>query len=234
MITDHEKQILTIFDSISGRYDLLNRIISFGCHQSWRRTATSQVNIQPGYFILDLCCGTCDWSIELADFVGPSGKVVGLDFSTEMLKLGAKKIKESKKRNISLVLANAINIPFVDNTFDVVTVAYGLRNVENCRQVLGEIYRVLKPKGSIVCLETSQPTMLPARILFRIYFRLIMPVIGKIVSNNYAAYAWLSKSTFAFSEKSKLALWFEQAGFQQVRIKQLCGGVAALYSGRKG
>lgn len=144
----------------------MNSVISFQQHIKWRKDTMKRMNVKPGSKALDVCCGTADWTIALADAVGPTGDVTGLDFSQNMLNVGVEKVKELGLKQVKLVHGNAMELPFPDNSFDYATIGFGLRNVPDYLQVLKEMRRVVKPGGIVVCLETSQPTLIGYRQLY--------------------------------------------------------------------
>lgn len=176
-----EERVHSVFEKIYGNYDKMNSVISFQQHLRWRKDTMKKMNVQKGSKALDVCCGTADWSIALAEAVGESGKVIGLDFSKNMLKIGEGKIKDRKLKQVELVHGNAMELPFADNSFDYVTIGFGLRNVPDYLQVLKEMHRVAKPGGIAVCLETSQPTLFGYKQAYYFYFRFIMPMFGKLL-----------------------------------------------------
>ena len=229
MSIKHEVEIKHFFEQIAHRYDLMNSLISFRQHRRWRKQTMKKMAVQPGQIVLDLCCGTCDWTIALAEAVGPEGKVIGLDFSQRMLAQGRAKIVQANLQNVELICGNALNLPFNNDFFDYVTIGFGLRNVQNYQQVIKEMYRVLKPGGSAVCLETSQPALPIYKQMYRLYFKYVMPILGKLVTNNFAAYDWLQESTFKFLSKAELAELFAANGFSQVAVYPFAGGVAAAH-----
>ncbi|RLQ95096.1 demethylmenaquinone methyltransferase [Falsibacillus albus] len=226
-----EQRVHHVFEKIYDNYDKMNSVISFQQHKRWRKDTMRQMGVNQGASALDVCCGTADWTIALADKAGKSGKVVGLDFSENMLKIGKEKVKDYPQ--IELVHGNAMELPFEDNTFDYVTIGFGLRNVPDYLTVLKEMNRVLKPGGIAVCLETSQPTMFGYKQLYYLYFRYIMPVFGKLFAKSYNEYSWLQESARDFPGMQELADMFEDAGFKQVRFKPYSGGVAAMHMGQK-
>jgi demethylmenaquinone methyltransferase / 2-methoxy-6-polyprenyl-1,4-benzoquinol methylase len=228
-----EQRVHNVFEKISDNYDKMNSVISFQQHIKWRKDTMKKMNVQPGSKALDVCCGTADWTIALADAVGPDGKVVGLDFSRNMLKVGVEKIKELGLKQVELVHGNAMELPFPDNSFDYVTIGFGLRNVPDYLQVLKEMQRVVKPGGIVVCLETSQPTLIGYKQLYYFYFRFIMPMFGKLLAKSYNEYAWLHESARDFPGMRELARMFEQAGLTEVKYKPYSGGAAAVHIGKK-
>ncbi|WP_433958615.1 demethylmenaquinone methyltransferase [Cytobacillus horneckiae] len=228
-----EERVHNVFEKIYGNYDKMNSVISFQQHLRWRKDTMKRMDVQPGSKALDVCCGTGDWSIALSEAVGEIGKVVGLDFSKNMLKIGEEKVKEQGIKNIELVHGNAMELPFPDNSFDYVTIGFGLRNVPDYMQVLKEMHRVVKPGGIAVCLETSQPTLFGFKQGYYLYFRYIMPLFGKIFAKSFNEYAWLHESAKDFPGMKELAAMFEKAGFADVKYKPYTGGVAAVHIGKK-
>ncbi|MEH7331382.1 demethylmenaquinone methyltransferase [Neobacillus drentensis] len=228
-----EQRVHHVFEKISDSYDKMNSVISFQQHIKWRQDTMKKMNVQPGSKALDVCCGTADWTIALAEAVGPSGEVTGLDFSQNMLNVGIEKVKQLKLNQVKLIHGNAMELPFEDDSFDYVTIGFGLRNVPDYLQVLKEMHRVVKPGGIAVCLETSQPTLIGYRQLFYFYFRFIMPVFGKLFAKSYKEYSWLQESARDFPGMKELARMFEQAGFNDVMYKSYSGGAAAVHIGKK-
>jgi demethylmenaquinone methyltransferase / 2-methoxy-6-polyprenyl-1,4-benzoquinol methylase len=228
-----EERVHGVFEKIYQNYDQMNSVISFQRHKAWRRETMKRMNVKPGQKALDVCCGTADWSIALSEAVGPKGSVTGLDFSQNMLKIGQQKIEDLGLQNIDLIHGNAMKLPFEDNSFDFVTIGFGLRNVPDYLQVLKEMNRVLKPGGKAVCLETSQPTLPIFKQFFTIYFRYIMPMFGKIFAKSYKEYSWLQESARDFPGMVELEKMFQTAGFIQVEVKAFTGGVAAMHLGVK-
>jgi demethylmenaquinone methyltransferase/2-methoxy-6-polyprenyl-1,4-benzoquinol methylase len=224
----------SVFESIAHEYDKMNNVISFGSHIAWRNYTMRQMNIQPGQAAIDVACGTCDWTIALAHAVGKEGRVVGLDFSQNMLDVGAYKVaREGVSGVVELVNGDAMKLPYADNTFDYATIGFALRNVPDIQTVLNEMTRVVKPGGKVVSLEVSKPPFLPYRKLFYLYFYKILPLIAKLVVNKYEEYAWLPQSLTNFPDSKELARMFQQAGLDPVQVKLFMGGVAALHIGTK-
>lgn len=155
-----EERVHNVFEKIYNQYDSMNSIISFQQHRLWRKDVMRRMNVRRGDCVLDLCCGTGDWTMTLADAVGKDGKVIGLDFSENMLSVGIKKKLARRVKQVEFQHGNAMELPYENDSFDFVTIGFGLRNVPDYRQVLKEMYRVVKPGGKVVCLETSQPTNL--------------------------------------------------------------------------
>ena len=228
-----EERVHHVFEKIYKNYDKMNSVISFKRHTAWRKDTMKRMNVQQGNTALDVCCGTGDWTLALADAVGTTGEVKGLDFSENMLSVGIEKVRAQNRKNVELIHGNAMDLPFEDNSFDFVTIGFGLRNVPDYKQVLKEMYRVVKPGGKVVCLETSQPTMFGFRQMYFLYFGHIMPLLGKVFAKSYDEYAWLHESAKDFPGMKELKEMFEEVGFKQVEVKAYTGGVAAMHLGVK-
>ncbi|UKK98266.1 MULTISPECIES: demethylmenaquinone methyltransferase [Brevibacillus] len=233
-MNEKAEYVHSVFESIANDYDKMNNVISFGSHIAWRNYTMKQMNIQPGHTALDVACGTADWTIALAKAVGKEGNVVGLDFSQNMLDVGAYKVANAGVgNNVKLVNADAMNLPYEDHTFDFVTIGFALRNVPDVQQVLNEMARVVKPGGKVVSLEVSKPPFIPYRKLFYLYFYKILPFIAKLTVNKYEEYAWLPQSLTNFPDSRELASMFQKAGLDPVQVKLFMGGVSALHIGTK-
>lgn len=224
-----EERVHHVFEKISAKYDQMNSVISFNRHHAWRKDVMKRMAVTSGSSALDVCTGTGDWAISLAEHTGDQGKVIGLDFSKNMLKVANEKLEASQMDQLSFIYGNAMELPFSDNTFDYVTIGFGLRNVPDYKQVLRELYRVTRPGGITVCLETSQPTLPVYRQLFYFYFRFIMPLFGRLFAKSYQEYAWLHESAKEFPDKHTLKKMFLDAGFSKVDIKSYSGGAAAMH-----
>lgn len=231
MAKTKEQRVHEVFESISGNYDTMNSVISFKMHVLWRKDVMKRMQVTNGAKVLDVCCGTADWTIALAEATGPTGDVTGLDFSENMLSVGHKKVASYPQ--ITLMQGNAMALPFEDNTFDYVTIGFGLRNVPDYMQVLSEMYRVVKPGGLVVCLETSQPELPVYRQAFRMYFKYIMPAFGKVFAKSYDEYSWLQESANDFPGMTQLARMFATTGFERIEFKPYSGGAAAGHFGYK-
>lgn len=226
-----EQHVHEVFEKISDNYDSMNSVISFQQHKIWRKDTMKAMNVQKGDTALDVCCGTADWTIAIAQETGESGKVIGLDFSQNMLNVGKEKVKHISQ--IELIQGNAMELPFEDNSFDFVTIGFGLRNVPDYKQVLQEMNRVVKPGGMVVCLETSHPESKLFNGVFRLYFRFIMPIFGKIFAKSYKEYSWLQESAKDFPNRAALTKLFEDVGLVNVKSKPYSGGSAARHIGYK-
>ncbi|MFB1050491.1 demethylmenaquinone methyltransferase [Paraliobacillus sp. JSM ZJ581] len=228
-----EERVHHVFEKIYQRYDCMNSIISFNRHKAWRKDVMKKMKVKRGSSALDVCCGTGDWTFALAEQSGRSGKIIGLDFSENMLSIAKDKHNNQIQPQLSFIQGNAMQLPFESNTFDFVTIGFGLRNVPDYQQVLNEMARVVKPGGKVVCLETSQPTLPIFRQLYYFYFKFIMPTFGKVMAKSYKEYAWLHESAKNFPGKNKLKKMFEDAGLTAVEVKSYTGGVAAMHMGKK-
>ncbi|MGZ4030627.1 MAG: demethylmenaquinone methyltransferase [Tumebacillaceae bacterium] len=229
-----EEKVHYVFERIAKNYDLMNSVLSAGFHKRWRKITMRRMNIQPGQAAIDVCAGTGDWTISLAQAVGKEGKVVGLDFSQEMLKYSFPKIEAAGvERQTSMIYGNAMDLPYEEDTFHHATIGFALRNVPDVRKVLSEMMRVVKPGGQVVSLELSKPVWKPFRALYFFYFYKILPMIGNIASRDSVSYSWLPESLTNFPDQQALKKIFEDVGMTDVRVWNFFGGICALHIGRK-
>ncbi|GAA3726515.1 MULTISPECIES: bifunctional demethylmenaquinone methyltransferase/2-methoxy-6-polyprenyl-1,4-benzoquinol methylase UbiE [Flavobacterium] len=227
-----KEQVTQMFDTISGNYDNLNRVISFGIDVKWRKKVLKIVSDKKPKVILDIATGTGDLAILMAQT--NAEKIVGLDISAGMLEVGKKKVEEKKLSNvIELVLGDSENMPFEDNYFDAITVGFGVRNFENLEKGFAEILRVLKPNGVFVILETSVPNKFPYKQGYNFYSKNILPLIGKLFSKDNDAYGYLSESAAAFPYGEALNNILRKTGFIDVVAMPQTFGVATIYSASK-
>lgn len=231
--TGKKRQVEEMFDNIAPSYDFLNHLLSVNIDKLWRRKATKLLRPLNPQSILDVATGTGDFAIELMKL--KPKEIVGVDISEGMLEVGRKKMKE---RNLSAIIslqkADSEQLPFTDNRFDAVTVAFGVRNFENLRAGLQEMHRVIKPGGKAVILEFSKPTAFPVKQLFGFYFKYILPVIGRLFSSDKRAYTYLPESVQAFPEGAAFVKLMEECGYKAVECKILTFGIASIYTGVKG
>jgi demethylmenaquinone methyltransferase/2-methoxy-6-polyprenyl-1,4-benzoquinol methylase len=227
-----KEQVAQMFDTISGNYDNLNRVISFGIDIKWRKKVLKIVSDSKPKNILDIATGTGDLAIMMAET--NAEKIIGLDISAGMLEVGNKKIREKKLVDrIELVLGDSEKMPFEDNYFDAITVSFGVRNFENLEKGFSEILRVLKPNGVFVILETSVPDKTPYKEGYRFYSKNILPIIGKLFSKDNSAYGYLSESAAAFPYGEALNNILKKIGFIDVVAMPQTFGVATIYSASK-
>jgi demethylmenaquinone methyltransferase/2-methoxy-6-polyprenyl-1,4-benzoquinol methylase len=227
-----KEQVAKMFDTISGNYDNLNRVISFGIDIKWRKKVLQLVAKSNPKTILDIATGTGDLAILLAKT--DAAKIIGLDISSGMLQVGVKKIADKNLSNtIEMILGDSENMPFADNSFDAITVAFGIRNFETLEKGLTEIVRVLKPNGVFVILETSVPDKTPYRQGYNFYSKNILPIIGKLFSKDDVAYGYLSESAAAFPYGEALNNILKNVGFIDVIAMPQTFGVATIYSASK-
>ncbi|MET0759119.1 MAG: bifunctional demethylmenaquinone methyltransferase/2-methoxy-6-polyprenyl-1,4-benzoquinol methylase UbiE [Flavobacterium sp.] len=227
-----KEQVAQMFDTISGNYDGLNRVISFGIDVKWRKKVLQLVADTNPKTILDIATGTGDLAILMTNT--NAEKIIGLDISAGMLEVGRKKIEAKKLSDkIEMILADSENMPFEDNTFDAITVAFGVRNFENLEKGLSEILRVLKPNGIFVILETSVPEKTPFKQGYKFYSENILPLIGKLFSKDNSAYQYLSESASVFPYGEALNNILRKIGFIDVVAKPQTFGVATIYSASK-
>jgi demethylmenaquinone methyltransferase / 2-methoxy-6-polyprenyl-1,4-benzoquinol methylase len=227
-----KEQVARMFDNISHRYDFLNHFLSMGIDKAWRKKAISLLESSRPALILDVATGTGDFAIQALS-LNPD-KVFGIDISEGMLEVGRKKIRErSLGDKIELQKGDSENLPFEENKFDAVTVAFGVRNFENLEKGLREIFRVLKPGGKLVVLEFSRPRTFPMKQAYNFYFKVILPRIGRFVSSDKSAYTYLPESVEAFPDGANFLRILESVGFKQTQCKALTFGISSIYSGTK-
>ena len=225
--------IAAMFDRISPKYDHLNHLLSFNIDKLWRRKTAKVVAKSQPKTILDLATGTADLAIALAKH-NPQTHIVGMDFSEKMLEIGKTKIrKQGHENQIELRLGNVAALPFDDNSFDAVTVAFGVRNFEELGQGLSEIRRVLKPDGQVVILEFSMPEEFPMKQLYRFYFKRILPNIGRLVSKDPNAYTYLPHSVEYFPKPELFLQLLSEKGFGNGTKRHLSFGIVTLYETEK-
>lgn len=227
-----KEQVATMFNTISGNYDNLNRVISFGIDIKWRKKVLDLVAKSNPKTILDIATGTGDLAILMAQT--PESKIIGLDISEGMLAVGVEKIAAKQLSDrIEMLLGDSENMPFEDNYFDAITVAFGVRNFENLEKGLTEILRVLKPGGTFVILETSVPEKTPFKQGYHFYSKNILPLIGKLFSKDNTAYGYLSESSAAFPYGERLNNILRKTGFIEVNDMPQTLGVATIYYATK-
>jgi demethylmenaquinone methyltransferase/2-methoxy-6-polyprenyl-1,4-benzoquinol methylase len=245
--TEFSLQVRSMFDRIAGVYDVMNRVMSAGLDRGWRERAADRADVGPGDAALDVCCGTGELAFELARRIGPSGRVVGCDFSEGMLDEARKKEERARLGRARAVagngagealaplefeLADALDLPYGEASFDAVTVGFGVRNLADIEAGVGELARVLRPGGRLVILEITQPQRPPLRTFFKFWFDRAVPVLGTFAGDR-DAYSYLPDSVRTFPPPEGLAAMMETAGLERIRYLILAGGIIAIHSGTR-
>lgn len=230
---DHARRVRDMFANIAGRYDLLNHLLSGQMDKRWRKLVARRLRERletNNAVVLDVACGTGDLSLELFETIG--ARVVATDFCRPMLDIAARKVAKSiptGRGPIPLIEGDALRLPFLDGSFDGVTIAFGLRNLSNVERGLAELLRVLKPGASLAILEFSKPVVPGFSFLFKAYFTKLLPFVGGLISGSRSAYQYLPDSVSRFPDQKELVARMEQAGFERVEYQNLTGGIAALH-----
>lgn len=228
-----KKQVEHMFDTISGEYDGLNRIISLGSDIKWRKKVIKMVSEKNPKSILDIATGTGDLALQFAENTSAE-KIIGLDISLGMLSVAIKKVAgKSFADKVEFIQGDSEALPFEDNSFDAITVSFGIRNFENLDKGLSEIFRVLKKNGIFVILETSVPTKFPFKQGYDLYSKNILPLVGKVFSKDKVAYKYLSESASSFPHGEKLNNILRNIGFKEVKNEPQTFGVATIYNATK-
>ena len=228
-----KEQVALMFDQIAPKYDFLNRFLSAGIDISWRKKALSLLKAKNPQTILDVATGTADLAIMASKMLKPK-KIVGIDISEGMLSFGRQKIKAENLTNIiELQTGDSESIQFPDETFDAVTVSFGVRNFQNLEKGIGDIFRVLKKNGTLVVLEFSKPKLPLVKQLYSIYMNVVTPGMGGLFSKNRNAYQYLNDSVQKLPEGKAFQSVLEKAGFQKTNIKTLSFGICTIYTGEK-
>jgi len=228
-----KQQVKRMFDNIAGKYDMLNHLLSMGIDKIWRRNLISMLATGKPSKILDVATGTGDLAIQASKRI-PGASVTGLDISAGMLDIARKKVqKQGLEDKIDFVLGDSEDMPFSANTFDAVTVAFGVRNFENLKKGLEEMRRVLKPQGKVYILEFSTPHNRLAGTVYNFYFRYLLPFIGKVTSKDPKAYKYLYESVQAFPCYEDFLTIMKEAGFKSNKYKIQTLGICSIYTGEK-
>jgi demethylmenaquinone methyltransferase / 2-methoxy-6-polyprenyl-1,4-benzoquinol methylase len=220
-----------MFNSIAGRYDLLNRVLSLGIDRRWRRAMVTFARVRDGAAVLDVATGTGDVALEFARRTG-AGAIVGVDMSAGMLDVAGAKLPAASGRAVDLVQGDALSLPFADATFDAVAIAFGLRNLPDYGAGVAEMVRVLRPGGRLVVLEFLPPRG-TTLLAYRAYLGTFLPVVGRLLSGSNHAYRYLASSIRGFLEESRVRALLANAGLQRVESRRFTAGIAALYRGAK-
>jgi len=228
-----KEQVAEMFDRVANRYDVMNRLLSAGIDIKWRKKAILQLKNDKPKQILDVATGTCDMAIISYRLLRPE-KITGIDISGEMLKVGRKKIeKEGLTSVIELQTGDSETINFADNSFDAVTVAFGVRNFENLESGLKEMLRVLKPGGKLIVLEFSRPRTKIFRSLYNLYMSIVAPEVARWISRNKKAYQYLNQSANLFPERQNFVEILNRTGYSNTSFKPLSAGICCIYIGEK-
>lgn len=231
---EKEGLVADVFHSVAAKYDVMNDFMSFGIHRLWKRFTIDASGVRPGQKVLDLAGGTGDLSGKFAELVGPTGQVILADINDSMLRVGQEKLRnKGVVGNINYVQANAEALPFADNTFDIITIAFGLRNVTDKDKALSSMYRVLKPGGRLLILEFSKPEHEILSKAYDVYSFNLLPIMGKFVTNDSESYQYLAESIRMHPSQEKLKEMMEKAGFEEASFTNMTGGIVALHKGFK-
>lgn len=228
------EKVAEVFHSVASKYDLMNDLMSGGVHRLWKRFAIDLTGARADQTILDLAGGTGDLTKRLIHLVGKNGKVILSDINDSMLKVGRDRlIDQGILNNVDYVLANAENLPFAENSFDCITIAFGLRNVTDKQAALTSMFQTLKPGGRVVILEFSKPTVPGLKKIYDAYSFSVLPMLGKLVTNDAKSYQYLAESIRKHPDQETLKQMMQQAGFENVTYHNLSGGIVAVHRGYK-
>lgn len=232
-VDEKVRRVRDVFDSVADNYDLMNDAMSFGIHRLWKRFAINMAGLQPGQQVLDLAGGTGDLTRLMSPRVGRDGHIILSDINAAMLDNGRERLLDDGiQGNVSFALANAEQLPFPDNSFDLVTMAFGLRNVTDKQRALNAIYRAIKPGGRLLVLEFSKPVaaLKPA---YDFYSFNILPKLGRLLAKDEDSYRYLAESIRMHPDQQTLKKMLEQAGFERCDVHNLTGGIVAIHRGYK-
>lgn len=233
-VGEKAKRVADVFHSVADNYDIMNDVMSFGVHRVWKRFTLSQTGLKAGNKVLDLAGGTGDLAMKMATMVGPSGQVILSDINGSMLRRGRERlIDHGIAGNVDYVQANAECLPFPDNTFDCITIAFGLRNVTDKDKALRSMYRVLKPGGRLLVLEFSKPVTPGLSTVYDAYSFKLLPMMGKLIAKDADSYQYLAESIRMHPDQETLKSMMEAAGFDKAKYHNLTGGIVALHKGFK-
>lgn len=228
------EKVAEVFHSVAGKYDVMNDLMSLGIHRIWKRLTIEQSGVRRGYHVLDLAGGTGDLTARFANIVGDKGQVILGDINESMLKVGRERLTDKGiAGNVDYVQLNAECLPFPDNSFDCISMAFGLRNVTDKDAALASMYRVLKPGGRLLILEFSKPVVPGLSPLYDLYSFKILPILGKLIANDSESYQYLAESIRMHPDQETLKAMMENAGFERCEYSNMSGGIVALHRGFK-
>ncbi len=231
---DKVEKVAEVFHSVASKYDMMNDVMSMGVHRIWKRLTIEKSGVRRGQHVLDLAGGTGDLTIKFSKMVGDSGQVILSDINDSMLKVGrARLLDKGIVGNVEYVQANAECLPFPDNSFDCITIAFGLRNVTDKEAALASMFRVLKPGGRLLILEFSKPVAPGLSPLYDFYSFNILPFMGKLIANDAESYRYLAESIRMHPDQETLKEMMGNAGFERCDYSNLTGGIVALHRGFK-
>lgn len=232
--TEKQSLVANVFNSVAQKYDVMNDLMSFGIHRLWKRYTIDCSGVRSGMKVLDIAGGTGDLTAQFSRRVGPTGEVVLADINDAMLEVGRDKLRNRGiVGNVRYVQANAEELPFADDSFDIITIAFGLRNVTDKQKALESMFRVLKPGGRLLVLEFSKPIQPMLNQAYDFYSFNILPKMGQMVAGDAESYQYLAESIRMHPDQATLKGMMEQAGYEQVTFDNLTGGIVALHRGFK-
>ena len=233
-VEEKATKVADVFRSVAGKYDLMNDLMSVGIHRLWKRYAVNLSGVRAGQSVLDVAGGTGDLTLKFSKIVGEKGKVLLLDINESMLKIGRDKLIDAACSNeVFYTLGDAQNLPFPDNTFDCITIAFGLRNVTDKEMALRSMYRILKSGGRLLILEFSEPSSAFLKKTYDFYSFKLLPKIGKFVANDSQSYQYLAESIRMHPDQTTLKNMMVQANFSDTEYYNMTGGIVCLHRGFK-
>lgn len=233
-VEEKQRKVADVFHSVASKYDVMNDFMSFGIHRLWKRQTINLSGVTKGQRVLDIAGGTGDLTAKFANMVGERGQVVLADINSSMLEMGRSRlIDKGISGNVEYIQANAENLPFTDNYFDCITIAFGLRNVTNIDAALSSMYRTLKPGGRLLILEFSKPVAPGLKPLYDTYSFKVLPALGGLVANDRASYQYLAESIRMHPDQQTLLEMMEAVGFERCEYFNMTGGIVAIHRGFK-